>query len=62
MSTWGKGGFVGIRKALWRHEQAMKRAEVILREEHGTRHKPGEHKLCPLCRQHNAKRIDEPTG
>lgn len=55
MSTWGKGGFVAIRKAIWQHEKTLGIAERILIKEHGTRHKPGEHGLCPLCRQQNAK-------
>jgi hypothetical protein len=53
--SWGKGGLVGVRKAIWRHEQTIKRAEVILAEEHGTRHKEGEHELCPKCRDFKAR-------
>lgn len=42
---------VGVRKAIWRHEQTIRQAETILAEEHGTRHKEGEHELCPKCRE-----------
>ncbi len=49
--SWGRGGMVGVRKAIWRHEQTIRHAETILAEEHGTRHKDGEHELCPKCRE-----------
>ena len=49
--SWGRGGMVGVRKAIWRHEQTIRQAETILAEEHGTRHKEGEHELCPKCRE-----------
>lgn len=54
--SWGKRGFVGIRKAIWQHEQTLREAERILKQEHGIRHKPGEHSLCPLC---NAIKVSE---
>ena len=47
--NWGKGGMVGVNKAIHRHEQAMRQAEAILSQEHGLRHKPGKHGLCPKC-------------
>lgn len=51
MSRWGKGGFVGINRAIARHEAVIKQAEKILIEEHGKRHADGEHELCPLCQE-----------
>ena len=51
MSAWGKGGFVGINKAVDRHRKTVRLAELILEREHGRMHKPGTHELCPLCRQ-----------
>lgn len=49
--SWGRGGMVGVSKAIYQHEQTIRLAETILAEEHGTRHKPGEHELCPKCRE-----------
>lgn len=40
-----------MRKSIWKHEQTIRQAETILAEEHGTRHKEGEHELCPKCRE-----------
>lgn len=50
---WGKGGMVGVRKAIWQHERAISQAEVILSKEHGIRHKEGEHAICPKCQTFN---------
>ena len=55
--SWGRGGMVGVRKAIWQHEQTMKQAEVILAAECGTRHKLGEHELCPKCREHKEREL-----
>lgn len=58
--SWGRGGMVGVRAAIWRHEQAQQQAIAILRQEHGIRHKPGERLLCPLCeRTRNENRKKE---
>lgn len=54
---WGRGGMVGVRKAIWRHDQTIRQAETILAEEHGTRHKEGEHELCPKCREHASQNV-----
>lgn len=51
-------GLRGVTKAILRHNQTMDTAAAILAEEHGTRHQPGEHNLCPKCielRSHNAE-------
>lgn len=53
--SWGRGGMVGVRKAIHRHEQTIRQAETILAEEHGTRHKEGEHELCPKCREYKER-------
>jgi hypothetical protein len=53
--SWGRGGMVGVRKAIWQHDQTIKRAEAILSDECGKRHVIGEHNLCPKCREHRAK-------
>lgn len=52
--SWGRGGMVGVRKSIWRHEQTMKIAQDILTKEHGIKHKDGEHELCPICQQSKA--------
>ena len=59
--SWGRGGMVGVRKAIWRHEQTLKQAAVILAEECGTRHKLGEHELCPKCREYK-ERVKRPNA
>jgi hypothetical protein len=47
---------VGVRKAIWQHGQALARAAVILQEEHGKRHAPGERcDLCPTCQREKAE-------
>lgn len=51
MSAWGRGGTVGVRKAIWKHEQTLRQAAAILATECGTRHKTGEHELCPKCEE-----------
>lgn len=56
--SWGRGGMVGVRKAICRHEQMLKQAAAILAEECGTKHKPGEHELCPKCQEHKARKAD----
>lgn len=48
--SWGKGWEVGVRKALWSHEQAMRLAADILATEHGTVHAAGARSdLCWKC-------------
>ena len=48
--SWGKGWEVGVRKALWSHQQAMERAAEILAAEHGTVHAAGSRPdLCWKC-------------
>ena len=68
-SGWGRGGMVGVHKALWQHGQALARAAVILQEEHGKRHDPGTRcDLCPTCQREKAEsrtanaRLDRPEG
>lgn len=53
--SWGKGGMVGVRKAIWKHDQMLKQAAFILLTECGQQHKLGEHELCPKCQEHNRK-------
>lgn len=48
--SWGRGGMVGVRKAIWKHEKTLQQAASILQAECGNRHKLGEHELCPKCR------------
>lgn len=48
-------GMRGVTRAILLHDQTITAAEAILAEEHGTRHQPGEHSLCPKCREHNDK-------
>ncbi|MEN6533342.1 MAG: hypothetical protein ABFD89_06745 [Bryobacteraceae bacterium] len=61
MTRWGRGGMVGVGKAVWKHEQTIRQAEAILSQEHGTRHQPGEHELCPKCREFNSQKATEAT-
>ena len=49
--SWGRGAMVGVRKAIWKHEQTLRNAEIILMQECGKRHQVGEHELCPKCRR-----------
>jgi hypothetical protein len=50
--SWGKGGMVGVRKAIWQHEQVQRQAAEILAIECGTRHETGTRPdLCPKCKQ-----------
>lgn len=50
MTRWGRGGLVGVRKAIYEHERLQKQAAVILEREHGVGHRPGERAdLCPKC-------------
>jgi hypothetical protein len=47
---WGKGGLVGVRRAVWEHDKSTEQAARILADEHGVRHEPGSRKdLCPKC-------------
>ena len=48
--SWGRGGQVGVNKAIYAHERALRQAAVILELECGLRHKLGERvDLCPRC-------------
>lgn len=49
--SWGRGGMVGVRKAIWKNEQTLRNAEIILMQECGSRHQVGEHSLCPKCKR-----------
>jgi hypothetical protein len=42
---------VGVRKAIWKNEQTLRNAEIILMQECGSRHQVGEHSLCPKCKR-----------
>lgn len=42
-----------MQAALRAHERTLALAAVILCEEHGIRHRPGEHELCPKCQEMN---------
>ena len=54
--SWGKGWEVGVRKALWAHQQARERAAEILAQEHGTAHAAGTRTdLCWKCQAESAK-------
>ena len=51
------GGNTGLGREFWRHEQAERKAALILAEECGKRHVPGERAdLCPKCQDHAARR------
>lgn len=66
MSRWGRGGMVGVHKAIWQNEQTNKHAARILADECDTSrtveikgekvtfgHKLGERSdLCPKCKAH----------
>lgn len=59
MSAWGKGGLVGVRKAIWEHERTQLRAAAILATECGTRHETGTRTdLCPKCQRHEQEKRD----
>ncbi|MDP3937094.1 MAG: hypothetical protein Q8R92_03055 [Deltaproteobacteria bacterium] len=50
MASWGRGGMVGVRKAIYTHERTLRLASVILADEHGDKHAPGTRRdLCPKC-------------
>lgn len=59
--SWGRGGMVGVRKAFYQHAQTIRRAEVILAQEHGIWHESGARSLCPKCREYNAKLAGAPN-
>lgn len=52
MSRWGRGGMVGVGKAIWEHEQTEKIAAAIIRAECGIKHEHGsdaEKDRCECC-------------
>ena len=52
MSRWGRGGMVGVGKAISAHERTLRRAADILADEHVVKHAPGSRlDLCPLCQR-----------
>ena len=55
---WGRGWEVGVRKAIWQQERARDIAAEILAHEHGTKHQPGAHRLCPKCQAEAGKKSD----
>jgi len=50
---WGRGGMVGVRKAIYAHEKAQEQAAAILVRECGVDHRTGDRAdLCPMCQAH----------
>ena len=61
--SWGRGGMVGVRKAIWEHERVQKMAAEILATECGTRHETGTRAdLCPKCQTQHATPASRPEG
>lgn len=55
--SWGNGGMVGVRKAIYEHERMQERAAAILAVECGTRHETGSRTdLCPGCQKATSER------
>lgn len=53
--SWGKGGMVGVGKAIWQHQKVQEQAARILKAECGTRHQTGTRKdLCPKCQSNES--------
>lgn len=63
MSSWGRGGMVGVGKAIDEHDRTEGAARLILEKEHGTPegHDPGTRPdLCGLCEEFERRQEEAP--